>query len=253
LIPDPWFWALAIPAVALTGISKGGLGGGAAVATPLMALTIAPAQAAAIMLPVLCLMDLAGVRAYLWRWDRRVVRIIVPAGIAGTAIGGLTIRFLNDDWIRILLGVVALGFLAWTLFPRSTSMRKPPEGAGWFWGMLSGFTSFITHAGSPPVMVYLVPQRLEKDAFIATSLIFFLALNYAKILPYVWLGLFDLGVLGTAAALVPVGIAGIYAGQWVQRRVDVRWFYRVIYTLLFITGSKLLYDGITGVIDNAAK
>ena len=83
MISDPWFWALAIPAVALTGIGKGGLGGGAAVATPLMALTIPPAQAAAIMLPVLCLMDIAGVRAYLWRWDRHVVRILVPAGIDG--------------------------------------------------------------------------------------------------------------------------------------------------------------------------
>src|SRR4029453_52254 len=76
LIADPWFWALAIPAVALTGIGTGGRGGGAAVATPLMALTIPPAQAAAIMLPVLCLMDIAGVRAYLWRWDRRVMGII---------------------------------------------------------------------------------------------------------------------------------------------------------------------------------
>ena len=248
MIPDPWFWALAIPAVALTGISKGGFGGGAAVATPLMALTIPPAQAAAIMLPVLCLMDIAGLRAYLWRWDSRVVRILVPAGVAGTVIGALTIRAMNDDWIRILLGAVALGFLAWTLYPRrNVSLRKPGAASGWFWGTLSGFTSFITHAGSPPVMVYLLPQRLEKEAFVATSLVFFFTLNYAKILPYLSLNLFDARVLGTAALLVPVGVAGTYAGLWMQRRIDARWFYRLIYTLLFATGSKLLYDGITGL------
>lgn len=248
MIPDPWFWALAIPAVALTGISKGGFGGGAAVATPLMALTIPPAQAAAIMLPVLCLMDIAGLRAYLWRWDRRVVRILVPAGLLGTGIGALTIRAMNDDWIRILLGSVALGFLAWTLYPKkSISMSKPGTAAGWFWGSLSGFTSFITHAGSPPVMVYLLPQKLEKEAFVATSLIYFCTLNYAKILPYLGLSLIDAQVLATAALLVPVGVAGTYAGLWLQRRIDVRWFYRLIYTLLFLTGSKLLYDGITGL------
>lgn len=248
MIADCWFWALAIPAVALTGISKGGMGGGAAVATPLMALAIPPAQAAAIMLPVLCLMDLAGVRAYLGRWERRVVRVLVPAGIAGTALGGLTVSFMNDDWIRIMLGVVALGFLAWTLYPRKSLPARPAGPAGWFWGMLSGFTSFITHAGSPPVMVYLLPQRLEKEALIGTLLIFFLALNYAKIPSYLWLGLFDRRVLATAAALVPIGVAGIYAGQWLQRRIDARWFYRLIYTLLFVTGSKLLYDGIHGVL-----
>ena len=42
-------------------------------------------------------------------------------------------------------------------------------------------------------------------------------------------------------------IVGIYAGQWRQRRIDVRWFYRFIYALLFVTGTKLLYDGIRGL------
>jgi hypothetical protein len=32
-----------------------------------------------------------------------------------------------------------------------------------------------------------------------------------------------------------------------QRRIDARWFYRLIYALLFASGSKLLYDGITGL------
>jgi uncharacterized membrane protein YfcA len=186
-------------------------------------------------------------RAYLGRWDRRLMRIIVPAGLLGTVAGALTMRRIDDDWLRIMLGVIALGFLAWTFYPRKRLARKPPDAAGWFWGLLSGFTSFITHAGSPPVMVYLLPQKLDKETFVATSLIFFFALNYAKVLPYVWLGLFDTRVLGTAALLVPVGVAGIYAGMWMQRRIDVRWFYRLIYVLLFVTGTKLLYDGITGL------
>lgn len=247
MISDPWFWALAIPAVALTGIGKGGLGGGAPVATLLMALTIPPAQAAAIMLPVLCVMDIAGVRAYLWRWDRRIVRILVPAGIAGICVGALTISFMNDDWIRILLGTIALGFLGWTFFPKQAQLEKPGDAAGWLCGMLSGFTGFITHAGSPPVMVYLLPQKLDKEAFVATSLIFFFTLNYAKIVPYLWLRFFDASVLVAAGLLIPVGIAGVYAGLWMQRRIDVRWFYRLIYALLLVTGTKLLYDGVTGL------
>jgi hypothetical protein len=246
LIPDPWFWALAIPAVALTGIGKGGLGGGAPVATLLMALTIPPAQAAAIMLPVLCVMDIAGVRAYLWRWDRRIVRILVPAGIAGICVGALTISFMNDDWIRVLLGSIALAFLGWTLLPRRAPVKRPGDAAGWLCGMLSGFTGFITHAGSPPVMVYLVPQKLDKEAFVATSLIFFFTLNYAKIVPYLWLRFFDASVMVTAALLVPVGIAGVYAGVWLQRRIDPRWFYRFIYALLLFTGTKLSMTALPG-------
>jgi uncharacterized membrane protein YfcA len=248
LIDDPWFWAVALPAVALTGISKGGTGGGAAVSTPLMALVIPPAMAAAIMLPVLCLMDLAGIRRYLGRWDRRLMRLLVSAGLAGCVIGALTFRTMSEHWIRIIVGAVALGFLAWSFYPRKHLSRKPSERAGWFWGTLSGFTSFITHAGGPPLMVWLLPQRLEKEAFVATSLVFFAAINYAKILPYLWLGLFDRAILTTSAALVPVGIAGIYTGAWLQRRIDTRWFYRIIYVLLLITGSRLLYDGVRGLL-----
>jgi uncharacterized membrane protein YfcA len=96
-------------------------------------------------------------------------------------------------------------------------------------------------------MIYLLPQKLDKETFVATSLIFFFTLNYAKILPYLWLRFFDARVLVAAALLVPVGIAGVYAGVWMQRRIDARWFYRLIYALLFATGTKLLYDGITGL------
>ena len=239
---------VAIPAVVLTGISKGGLGGGAGgVASPLMALVIPPTQAAAVMLVVLCVMDIAGIRAYLGGWDRRILRVIVPAGLAGCVAGALTFQHLEDNWIRILVGGIALGFLFYSALPRKRLRAKPSARAGWFWGMLSGFTSFVTHSGGPPLMVYLLPQELDKTAFIATSLVYFAAMNYAKIVPYVWLGLFDARNLATSLVLVPAGIGGIYLGLWLQSRIDARWFYRIIYALLFLSGTKLLYDGITGL------
>ena len=248
VIPGPWFWALAIPAVVITGISKGGLGGGAGgVAAPLMALVIPPTQAAAVMLVVLCVMDIAGIRAYLGRWDGRILRVIVPAGLLGCVAGALAFRHLNDNWIRILVGAIALGFLLYSALPRRFFTAPPSPRAGWLWGTLSGFTSFVTHSGGAPLMVYLLPQRLDKTVFVATSLVYFAALNYAKIGPYIWLGLFDARNLATSALLLPPGIAGIYLGLWLQRRIDVRWFYRVIYALLFLTGTKLLYDGIAGL------
>jgi uncharacterized protein len=248
LIADPWFWAAAVPAVLLTGISKGGLGGGAAgVATPLMALVIPPAQGAAIMLPVLCVMDIAGVRAYLGKWDWRIARILIAGGLLGAALGTLTFRELNDSLIRILLGAISLGFLAYSVVPRTRPRARPSDRQGWLWSALSGFTSFVSHSGGPPLMVYLLGQRLDKVVFVATSMLFFAVMNYAKILPYVWLGLFDARNLGTSLALVPLGVAGTYLGVWLQRRLSSAWFYRVIYALMLATGLKLLYDGFTGL------
>ena len=247
LVADPWFWALGVTAVLLTGISKAGLGGGAGgVSTPLLSMVISPVSAAAIMLPVLCVMDLFGIRAYIGLWDRALARRLVVGGLAGCAAGAATFSWLDENWIRILLGVIALGFLAFSYLPRKRVYSPSPR-AGWFWSALSGYTSFVTHAGGPPLMVYLLPLRLDKTTFIATSLVFFAAMNYAKIVPYLWLGLFDARNLGTSALLVPVGIAGIYLGIWLQKRIEPRLFYRVVHSLLFLTGAKLLYDGLVNL------
>ena len=47
--------------------------------------------------------------------------------------------------------------------------------------------------------------------------------------------------------VVPVGIAGIYVGVRLQKRIEPRTFYRVVHTLLFLTGAKLLYDGLSNL------
>jgi len=93
----------------------------------------------------------------------------------------------------------------------------------------------------------MLALRMDKIAFIATSLVFFAAMNYAKILPYYLLGLLDARTLFTGLALVPVGVAGIYFGIWLQKRMSPIVFYRVVHVLLFLTGTKLLYDGITAI------
>ncbi|MCH7937365.1 MAG: hypothetical protein IH994_09810 [Proteobacteria bacterium] len=59
MIADPWFYALAVPAMIIAGISKGGFGGGVVVlAVSLMSLTVPPQRAAAVMLPIPMAMDL---------------------------------------------------------------------------------------------------------------------------------------------------------------------------------------------------
>ena len=172
--------------------------------------------------------------------------MIAAGGLAGCAAGALTFSWLDENWIRILLGTIALGFLVWSYLPRKTLMPPSPA-MGWFWSALSGYTSFVTHAGGPPLMAYLLPLRLDKTTFIASSLVFFAAMNYAKILPYLWLGLFDARNLATSAALAPAGIAGIYLGIHLQKRIEPRTFYRVVHALLFLTGAKLLYDGLSSL------
>ena len=174
-VDNPWFWAWAIPAVILTGISKSGLGSGVGGYTvPMMAMAISPVQAAAIALPILCVIDLAALRAWWGKWDRRIMRVIVPGGLIGIALGGITFRYMSDNWIKVMIGCIALGYLGFNglkLLGKAGAVRKPMgDNAGRFWSTVSAFTSTIAHAGGPPMAVYLLSQKLEHTGKLAVLL-----------------------------------------------------------------------------------
>ena len=246
MIADPLFWLAAVPGVLLFGVSKGGFAGGFGIVTvPLMALAIPPQQAAAILLPILLAMDVGAVWAYRRTWDRGLMKVLLPAGLLGTAIGTFTFRMLSADAIKLLLGIIALGFvLHRATMRRPSTPANPSNLKGAFWATVSGLTSFIAHAGGPPLSVYLLPLRLPPTLLVGTVAVMFAAINWSKVLPYWWLGLFNAQNMMTSLALAPAGLAGVALGVWLHKRVDERLFYRIVYAFLLATGLKLLYDGL---------
>ena len=138
----------------------------------------------------------------------------------------------------------ALGFVLQSWIAKLPPDPSPRLKKGFFWGTVSGVTSFVAHSGGPPLYVYLLPLRLPKPVHVGTTVIFFAVINALKIGPYFTLGLFDSTNLTTAVALMPVVPIGIVLGIWIQRKLSTTWFFRLAYILLFCTGAKLLYDGL---------
>ncbi|MFY9511854.1 MAG: TSUP family transporter, partial [Rubrivivax sp.] len=89
VITDPAFYALAIPGALLIGLSKAGFAGFGALATPLLALVVPVPQAAAILLPVLMVADGLGLASLVRHADRRLLKLLLPAGLLGVLIGTL--------------------------------------------------------------------------------------------------------------------------------------------------------------------
>ncbi len=246
------FYPVAVIAILLTGISKGGFGAAGGVAVPLMSIFIAPPEAAGIMLPILCAMDLFGVHAYRGQWSREHLRAMLPGAILGIGAGALAFGALPVDAIRLLIGVIAVTFALNQWFALTERIAaglaaargKPGRIAGALWGGLAGFTSTLAHAGGPPFAVYLLPQKLDKTLFVGTSVIFFFVVNYVKLVPYHFLGQLNVGNLAAALLFAPLAPLGIWLGVWLHRRVSERAFYNVSYTLLLATGLKLVYDAL---------
>ena len=245
MITDPLFYVCAIPAVLLYGIAKGGFGGNIAIlSVPLMSLVMPPQQAAAILLPILCTMDLVALRTFRGRWSGPNLKIIIPAALVGTVLAWLTFRWMSDAHIRLMVGIIAV------VFTLNIWLRKgepPPRGVsawrGGFWGAVAGFTSFGIHAGGPPINIYLLPQKLDKTVLMGTIAVFFAVVNLAKVPAYIQLGQFDTSKLLTALVLLPLAPIGIRMGFWLLQRSNQELIYRLCYIFLFVTGCKLLWDG----------
>lgn len=244
LITDWYFYAVSVPAVLLLGISKSGFGAGfGSLAVPMMALAVSVPQAAAILMPVLLVMDLLGIAALRKDFDRALLMFLLPFGLLGIVIGALLFKLLPAHIVAGIVGVFTLLFLAQRLlFPPHADSAPPPRWVGAVLTAASGFTSFIAHAGGPPITAYVLPLKLKPVVFAATLSWFFFFINLSKWLPYAWLGLLDWRNLATSLVLLPLAPVGVWAGIRMARRIDPKLFYRLIYLGLLLTGLKLIWD-----------
>lgn len=246
MIDNPVFWVTAVISVIITGISKGGFGGLALLAVPLMALTISPIQAAGIMLPILIVMDWVSVWSYRKHWDKTLLILTLPGAILGILAAWKFAAYVDDQFVRICVGLIAVLFPIYAILkPKSREDivvgNKP---LGIISGVAAGFTSFIAHAGGPPFQAYAIPQGLEKRIYAGTAVMFFAVVNFVKLLPYAMLGQFDKANLTTSLILIPLAPIGVLIGVWLMKRIDQVLFYRILYGLIFVVGVKLLWDGL---------
>jgi uncharacterized membrane protein YfcA len=243
-ITDPYFYLVSVPAVLLLGISKSGFGAGfGSLAVPMMALAVTVPQAAAILMPVLLLMDLLGIAALRKDFDRSLLKFMLPWGLLGTLIGTLLFKLLAANIVAGIVGVFTLLFLAQRLlFPPRADSAPPPRWLGAVLVTAGGFTSFVAHAGGPPVSAYALPLKLRPIVFAATLSWFFFFINLSKWVPYAWLGLLDWRNLATSVVLLPLAPVGVWIGVRMARRIDPTLFYRLIYLGLLLTGLKLVWD-----------
>jgi len=246
MLSDPIFIITAIIAVLITGIAKGGFGGLGLLAVPILSLSISPVQAAGIMLPIMILMDLISVWAYRKHWDKRLLFLLLPGAVIGIVCGGLLADHVSEDFVRGCVGVIAVIFpiyaIAGAKIKTGADWLKDNHPMAWLLTLISGFTSFIAHAGAPPFQVYAMSQKLEKRIYAGTAVMFFFVVNAVKLIPYAMLGQFDKTNLTTSAALIPLAPIGVFIGVWLVKRINQTVFYRIMYSLIFITGVKLLWD-----------
>lgn len=244
---DPVLFALLFVAAFLVGLSKGGLPAVAMLSVPILSLYMSPLVAAVLLLPIYILSDLVSVWLYRREFSLENIRILVPAGVLGVVIGWATAARVSDQMVALLIGAMGICFCIYTWCKKPSD--KPPAratlGKGLFWGTLSGFTSFVSHAGAPPFQIYTLPQRLPKMVFAGTTTLVFAAVNLAKVIPYSNLHPYTESTLKVSALLIPIAAVGTIIGKKLIERLSEKWFFLAVQIALFIISLKLVSSSLT--------
>lgn len=244
------FWIAATIAAALVGAGKGGLPIIGMLAVPVLTLVIPPTLAAGLLLPVYVVSDMFGLWAYRREFNPRVLAIMLPGAIFGIAIGWATASLVPEAAVRIMVGVIGLAFALNSLLRRSAVVEPKPAklGPGLFWGTITGFTSFVSHAGGPPWQVYTLPLGMRRQVFAGTSTIGFAVINAVKLIPYWELGMLEMHSLKVAALLaIPASVA-VFLGVGAVKRLPEKLFFRLVIWALLLISIKLIWDGTSALL-----
>jgi hypothetical protein len=155
---------------------------------------------------------------------------------------------VSESAVMAVLGAISILFGAYRLWAerggKISAPRNSPAWVGSLFGVATGFTSQIAHAGGPPFQMWVMPRKLDRDTLVGTSAIFFATVNWIKVPAYAALGQFTLANAAATLVLLPVAVLSSLAGVKLVRKVPVERFYAIVYWLMIAAGAKLLLDGI---------
>jgi uncharacterized membrane protein YfcA len=232
-------------ALMFLGIGKAGFGGGVGLVTPPLLAMIMPVKLLLpLMLPLLIACDVASLWTWRGKWDLRNFWRLLPGTVIGVAAGTGLLGTLPERELKAGLGALAVAFVTIQLVRQrngtSGAHYSPKAWHGFVAGFLGGFCSVLAHAAGPVITLFLLPQRLGKERFVATTVLYYSVLNWIKVPSYVLTGMLTVKVLGAAVWLVPLILLGVYTGVKLNRAIPEGLFNNVVYAIVIVTGVKLL-------------
>lgn len=244
---DPLFYLVGWATVALIAVGKSAFGGGLAIlGIPLLAFVMPPLEAAIVVAMLTCTMDLIALQSFgrsTWSWPD--LYRLAPALALGILIGFLVFVRVDARIVTLIIGVVTLAFtLHWFLkgrraAPGGMAVSTPLAALA---GTVSGFTTFVAHAGGPPVAMYMLARGLPKTQLVGTTIALFTLGNWLKLPPYLVLGLDNRQALWAALAFAPAVPLGIRLGRIVHDKLDQKKLFLACYGLLSVAALKLIWD-----------
>jgi hypothetical protein len=240
---DPTLLALATVALILGGVVKGTLGIGLPIIVIAFLSNFLP------VVTVMGIVSLPVLTTNLWQAVRsgnpmRPLKrfwLMLLFVMAGIWLGAQIVVSLAPETLYAVLGVVLV------LFTMTVYLKPPkklsPRLEKWLSpvaGLAGGLLGGISTIWGPPLIMYLVMLRLEKDEFVRSVGLVWFAAAVPMVIAYAGNGILneDIAVVSLIAC-VP-GFIGIAIGQAIRDRINSNTFRKVLLVILFIIGINLI-------------
>lgn len=246
---DPVLLAAVVAVFVLAGVVKGVVGLGLpTISMALLALVMAPAQAAALLIVPSLITNLWQARP--WVTLRAVLGRIagMQAGVcAGTVAGALWLGPPSGEWAGICLGLALVAYAGWGLFgaPRMVQPRHEPW-LGIATGAVTGVITAATGVFVIPAVPYLQALNLDKNALIQAMGISF-TVSTVALAAGLWLnGGYTAGAASASLLMLLPALAGMALGQRLRNRMSARTFKLCFMVSLALLGAYQAGRGLLG-------
>lgn len=246
---DPLFYLVGLTTVFIIALSKGAFGGGLAIlGVPMLSLVLPPLEAAIVIAPLVSFMDFFAFGSFgrnsLSKPD---LAWLAPGLLFGIALGYFFFVYVDPRLVAAGIGAITVIFaLDYFLRGRKAAHKERPVSPplALAAGSAAGFTTFVAHAGGPPMTAYLLYRGLNKTVFAGTAVALFTLGNIIKLVPYGALAIAKPATLVQALVLAPVVPFGVWLGRYIHDRLEQQRLYFWCYVLLLCAALKLLYDAL---------
>ena len=227
----------------LGGVLKGAIGAGAPLAAvPALSLIYSVPFAVAVFVAPNVISNLIQIWQYRGHRPRgALVWLFAVAGAAGALTGTFALVSLDGDVLKTGVAVVIGLYLVFRLFRPTAKLALGP--ATWLSapvGFVAGILQGASGVSAPVSVTFLSIVRLDRETFIVTIAVFFIAMGVVQAPTLIAMGLLDWRTGGLSLLAVLPLLAGMPLGEAIIRRVSRQWFDRLIMLVLAVMAVMLV-------------
>jgi uncharacterized membrane protein YfcA len=235
-------WLLILLASFIIGLTKAGLKGVDMLSVTLMAIVFGSKASTGIVLPLLCLADIAAVAYYNRHAEWKHFKKLTPWMVLGIVLGVYLGRDMDEAIFRKIMAIIILLTIVIALVMEYRKSQEVPRHPLFVvsTGLAAGFTTMIGNLAGAFSNLYFLAMRVDKNSFIGTAAWIFLIINLVKfpLQVFFWKNI-TVQSLKIDAMLVPTLAIGFVTGIFIVGKIKDEQ-YRKVVLILTLAGSILM-------------